>query len=56
MGSIGLESSLINPNQLRHNGTVVCGDPTDGNREFGVEISDSIFAPAVFALPFLLLH
>jgi hypothetical protein len=24
---------------------VVCDDPTDGNREFGIEISDSIFAP-----------
>jgi hypothetical protein len=38
-------NSLINPNLLRHGGIMVCDDPTDRNRKFGVEISDSIFAP-----------
>ena len=32
-----LPISLINPNQLRHNGYRVCDDITDGDRFFGIE-------------------
>ena len=35
-----MKNSLINPNQLRHFGRSVCDDPTDPNREFGIEIDD----------------
>ena len=40
-----LPVSLINPNQLRHNGFRVCDDVTDGDRYFGIELADDVQIP-----------
>ena len=40
-----LPISLINPNQLRHNGYRVCDDITDGDRFFGIELADDARVP-----------
>ena len=40
-----MEHSLINPNQLRHMGHLVCDDPTDPHRRFGAELDNGIFLP-----------
>jgi hypothetical protein len=40
-----LDHSLINPNQLRHNGVSVCDDITDRNRRFGIDIHGDLFIP-----------
>ena len=46
-----LESSLINPNQLRHFGIRVSDDPTDSARPFGIDMEE--FDEADSILPFL---
>jgi len=40
-----LPVSLINPNQLRHQGVPVCDDITDGDRYFGIELEDDYKVP-----------
>jgi hypothetical protein len=40
-----LPISLINPNQLRHNGYRVSDDVTDGDRFFGIELDDDARLP-----------
>ena len=40
----GLDHSLINPNQIRHNGIVVSDDPYDSSRQFGID-HDHLFIP-----------
>jgi hypothetical protein len=40
-----LDHSLINPNQLRHNGISVCDDITDRTRRFGIDIHGELFIP-----------
>ena len=40
-----LNQSLINPNQCRSYGISVCDDPTDPNRDIGMECPDNYFLP-----------
>jgi len=40
-----LNHSLINPNQCRSCGISVCDDPTDPNRDIGMELPDNYFLP-----------
>ena len=40
-----LEHSLINPNQIRHNGIDTWDNPFDKDRNFGIEIDNSTFIP-----------
>jgi len=40
-----LNHSLINPNQCRAYGIQVCDDPTDPNRDIGVELPRNYFLP-----------
>jgi hypothetical protein len=37
-----MQVSLINPNQMRHNGWMVSDDPTDNNRTFGITGDDVV--------------
>ena len=37
--------SLINPNQCRSYGISLCDDPTDPNRDIGMELPDNLFLP-----------
>ena len=38
-----MERSLIKPNQFRDYGISLCDDPTDRNRELGMELEDDYF-------------
>jgi len=40
-----LNHSLINPNQCRSYGISVCDDPTDPNRDIGMELPANYFLP-----------
>ena len=40
-----LNHSLINPNQCRSYGISVCDDPTDQNRDIGMELPENYFLP-----------
>jgi len=40
-----LNHSLINPNQCRSYGISLCDDPTDPNRDIGMELPDNYFLP-----------
>jgi len=41
-----LEASLINPNQIRAHGIQLCDDPTDPNRDLGLQINH-LFLPFI---------
>ena len=43
---MSMDHSLINPNQIRHNGTPVCDNPFDNNNVLGIDHPD-VFIPFV---------